>query len=629
MEEYFDVVVIGAGHAGVEAAYAAARLGANVALVTLSVEAVARMSCNPCIGGMAKGHLVREIDALGGIMAKAADETGIQFRRLGTKKGHAVRSRRCQSDMAEYSGFMRRFVERDPRIHLRQDNVIEILVKDGRAYGCLGLSGRRYIGQATVLTAGTFLRGLLHIGMTHFAGGRLGEGPSNALSENLMKLGLPLGRLKTGTPARLDSETIDYNELEIQLGDEKPAFFSFETGGVEVDQIPCHITYTNEQTHEIIRGGLDRSPLYAGKIEGVGARYCPSVEDKIVRFPEKTQHQIFLEPVGRDSTESYPNGISTSLPFDVQLAMIHSIRGLERAEVIRPGYAIEYDFMNPVHLHPSLEVRKITHLFFAGQVNGTSGYEEAAAQGLIAAVNAVHRIRDLEPVILRRDEAMIGVLVDDLVTKGTDEPYRMFTSRAEYRLLLREDNADLRLTPLGEQIGLVSDERARRTAAKNRDISSEFDRLDGVTVTPTEAVLEYLRGRGSAAIQNKTSLAKLLRRPELSYEDLDDLDPQRPSLDADVIEQIEIQIQYFGYIERQNEEARRLREADAIQIPPNISYRKLAGLSTEVAEKLDVVQPRTIGQAGRIPGVTPAALQILMVHAHRQAQGDRADHSEK
>jgi tRNA uridine 5-carboxymethylaminomethyl modification enzyme len=629
LEESFDIVVIGAGHAGVEAAFAAARLGARVSLVTLSVESVGRMSCNPCIGGMAKGHLVREIDALGGIMGKAADATAIQYRRLGTKKGHAVRSRRCQSDMAEYSRYLQLFVARHPKIHLRQDSIERLLVENGQVRGCLGRSGRRYLAGATIITAGTFLQGLMHIGLTHFSGGRLGEPPSNELSDHLRELGLPLGRLKTGTPARLDAATIDFAGLEEQPGDAKPSFFSFETTNLEVDQVPCHITATNEKTHDAIRRGLDRSPLYTGKIQGVGARYCPSVEDKIVRFPDKTSHHIFLEPTGRDRTEIYPNGISTSLPLDIQIDMIHSIPGLERAEVVRPGYAIEYDFHDPIHLDASLAVPALPGLFLAGQVNGTSGYEEAAAQGLMAGVNAVLRLRGQGPFILRRDEAMIGVLIDDLVTKGVDEPYRMFTSRAEYRLLLREDNADLRLTPRGAELGLVSDARAAAAAAKARDIEAETARLCRTTVTPTPSVLDFLQSQGSQPIPNKSSLAELLRRPELSYAGLAPLDPQRPPVDSEVVEQIEIQLQYAGYIRRQTEAADRLRESENIDLPSDIPYFDLAGFSNEVASKLDATRPRTIGQAGRIPGVTPAALQILLVHLHRRSAQEAADHSEK
>ena len=627
--EHFDVVIIGAGHAGVEAAFAAARLGASVGLVTLSIEAVARMSCNPCIGGMAKGHLVREIDALGGKMGRAADLTGLQFRRLGTKKGAAVQSRRCQSDMAAYSQLMREWVEREPGIHLRQDSITELLADGRKIVGCRGLSGREYLAKATILTAGTFLGGLMHIGLTHFAGGRMGEPPANALSENLRSLGLELARLKTGTPPRIDGTTIDYSSLQEQPGDKRPAFFSHDTHDLDVDQVPCHITWTNEATHEAIRRGLDRSPLFTGKIQGVGTRYCPSVEDKVVRFPERASHQVFLEPVGRHTTEVYPNGISTSLPFDIQVEMVRSLPGLERAEIVRPGYAIEYDYVNPINLRATLEVKSLDNLFFAGQVNGTSGYEEAAAQGLIAGVNAVHKVRGLEPFVLRRDQAMIGVLIDDLVTKGVDEPYRMFTSRAEYRLLLREDNADLRLTPLGDAIGLVPEARAKATAAKERAITNENSRLAALFVTPTPAVLDFLAACGSAPIHNKTSLAELLRRAELSHEALGPIDPEGAAVDAQVREQVEIQIRYHSYLERQALAADRLREAEELVLPDDLPYDAMPGLSREVASKLDAVRPRTIGQAGRIPGVTPAALQVLLVHLHRREAEAGVDHSEK
>jgi len=632
MDEHFDVLVIGAGHAGVEAAYAAARMGARVGLVTLSVEAIARMSCNPAVGGMAKGHLVREIDAMGGIIGLMADATALQFRRLGTKKGAAVQSRRCQSDMNEYSRLMRRFIEEQPNIRLRQDSIERFILDGRRVKGGVGLSGRRYLAGATVLTAGTFLRGLMHIGLTHFPGGRLGDPPSHALSAHLLELGLPLGRLKTGTPARLDGQTIDYRSLEIQPGDEKPAFFSFMTEPHPVEQIPCYITHTTPRTHEIIAGGLDRSPLFSGVIKGVGARYCPSIEDKTVRFPDRTAHQIFLEPEGRDTTEVYPNGISTSLPLDVQMAMIHSIPGLEKAEVVRPGYAIEYDYLDPIHLLPSLEVKALENLFFAGQVNGTSGYEEAAAQGLIAAINAVHKVRGLEPLVLRRDQAMIGVLVDDLVTKGADEPFRMFTSRAEYRLLLREDNADLRLTELADSLGLIDPVRARKTGEKKTAIETEEKRLRETFITPNQGMLDFLSGKGSAPIHNKTSLAELLRREELSYEDLAPLDAGRRPLSEEVIEQIVIGIRYAGYIERQQDSARRLGEAEQVVLDPDLPYADLPGLSRELAAKLSRVKPRTLGQAGRIPGVTPAALQILLVYQHRRHRlkeiGSVADSSE-
>lgn len=618
MEERYDLLVIGAGHAGVEAAFVGARLGLRVCLVTLAVEAIARMSCNPAIGGMAKGHLVREIDAMGGVMGKVADATGIQFRRLGTKKGAAVRSRRCQSDMDDYSRVMRTLVEQDSHIHLRQDRIDRLLIDGHRVCGGQGFSGRVYRAPVTILTAGTFLRGLLHIGMTHFAGGRLGDTAANLLSEQLLELGLPLGRLKTGTCPRLDGNTIDYASLEEQPGDEPPSFFSFETEPHPVEQVPCHITYTTERTHEIIRSGLADSPLFTGKIQGIGTRYCPSIEDKVVRFPEKAAHQVFVEPEGRHTTEVYPNGISTSLPFAVQLDYVRSIPGFERAEIVRPGYAVEYDYLDPIHLHPTLEVKTLENLFLAGQVNGTSGYEEAAAQGMVASINACHKILGRSPIILARDQAMIGVLIDDLVTKGVDEPYRMFTSRAEYRLLLREDNADLRLVPLAAELGLISPERNAATAAKKASIENELQRLNNTFVRPTAGVLDVLQGCQTTPIINKTSLAELLRRHELDYATLAPLDENRPTLGPEIMEQVEIQITYSGYLERQADQARRLHEAEAVELPPDIPYRELPGLSNELAGKLDNVRPRTLGQAGRIPSVTPAALQVLMVYLHRR-----------
>jgi len=630
MQEHYDILVIGAGHAGVEAAFAVARLGLTVGLVTISVDAVARMSCNPAVGGMAKGHLVREIDAMGGVMGKVADATAIQFRRLGTKKGAAVRSRRCQSDMDHYSRMMRSLVENEPRIKLRQDRIERLLLDDRTVLGAEGLSGRQYLAKATILTAGTFLRGLLHIGMTHFDGGRLGDPAATSLSQQLIDLGLPLGRHKTGTCPRLDSHTIDYEGLEIQHGDDPPHFFSFETEPHPVEQIPCYLTYTNEKAHDAIRRGLDRSPLYTGKITGTSTRYCPSVEDKIVKFPEKNSHLVFLEPEGRDTTEVYPNGIPTSLPFEHQVELVHAIPGLERAEIVRPGYAVEYDYLNPINLEPTLQVRGLPGLYFAGQINGTSGYEEAAAQGMVAAINATHNILCREPFILRRDQSMIGVLIDDLVTRGTSEPYRMFTSRAEYRLLLREDNADLRLTPLAAELGLVDKARAEKTAAKARAVEEEIARLSNTYVRPTAGVLDRLRNMGAAPIQNKTSMAQLLRRPDLDYDAIVPLDENRPALTDEVIEQAEIQIRYAGYLERQEDMARRLRESEAVALPDDMPYKELPGLTAEIADKLDQVRPRTLGQAGRIDGMTPAALQVLMVALHRREREQKgSDPSEK
>lgn len=612
----YQVIVVGAGHAGCEAALAAARLGCSTLLLTIGLDTVAQMSCNPSIGGSAKGHLVHEIDALGGEMAKNIDETAIQFRRLNTRKGPAVRAARAQADRMAYSARMKTVIELQDNLDLKQGLVEELLVENQKVVGLKTREGVEFSGKTIVLTTGTFMRGLIHVGLNSYPGGRAGEPSAEGISGSLERIGLNVGRLKTGTPARLSARTIDFSKLEVQPGDDVIRPFSFMNSKIEREQVDCYIAKTNERTHDIIRSNLHQSPLYAGIIEGIGPRYCPSIEDKIMRFPDKTSHQSFIEPEGRRGTEMYPSGLSTSLPADVQQAYFRTMTGFEQVELMRPGYAIEYDFVEPMQLKASLETRTVAGLFHAGQINGTSGYEEAAGQGLVAGINAAKQCQGLEPLIIGRDQAYIGVMIDDLVTQPTIDPYRMFTSRSEYRLLLREDNADVRLTPLGRAVGLVDDDRWRIFEEKQKQVGKlkEFLQSKMITSVDKKAVAKF----DLEELKSGLTAEALLRRPNISISQVVDHYSDISEFPGAVLEQVEIAIKYEGYIKRQVDQVEKFRHQEDITIPEDLDYTLISSISSEVREKLSTIRPVNLGQASRIQGVTPAAVSVLHIYLHKK-----------
>ncbi|MCK9188077.1 tRNA uridine-5-carboxymethylaminomethyl(34) synthesis enzyme MnmG [Acidithiobacillus sp.] len=618
MQNPFDVIVVGGGHAGTEAAAAAARLGVRTLLLTQNLDTIGQMSCNPAIGGIGKGHLVKEVDALGGIMALAIDQAGIQFRTLNASKGPAVRATRAQADRSLYKRAVRRLLEDLPALQLFQGMVGDLLMEGDHLAGVILETGLVLRAAQVVLTTGTFLGGRVHMGDQNYAAGRAGDPPSNALAQRLRAMAFPVARLKTGTPPRIDGRSIDYSVLEAQPGDTPPPAFSFMTSRIEVPQRPCHITHTNVRTHEIIAANLHQSAMYGGHIQSVGPRYCPSIEDKVVRFADKSAHQIFLEPEGLDTHEVYPNGISTSLPFTVQVELVHSMRGLENAVLLRPGYAIEYDYLDPRDLHPSLESQRLPGLFCAGQINGTTGYEEAAAQGLLAGVNAARRARELAAWTPGRHEAYLGVMVDDLVTRGLDEPYRMFTSRAEYRLQLREDNADLRLTPHGRALGLVDDARWTAFSVKQDSVQAERNRLEGLRIHPGSAIAERIAAKMAQPLSRDVTALDLLRRPDWGYASLLQVLDLAPCGDVQAREQLEIECKYAGYVARQHDEIIRAARWEGTHIPADMDYAAVRGLSTEVMQRLTRQRPQTIGLASRIPGVTPAAISLLLIHVKRR-----------
>ena len=618
--ETYDVIVVGGGHAGTEAALAAARAGASTLLLTQSIETLGQMSCNPAIGGIGKSHLVREIDALGGAMALATDAAGIQFRTLNASKGPAVRATRAQADRTLYRNAIRRMLEGQENLAIFQQSVVDIEIRKGRVEGVVTAMGLAFSAAAVVLTTGTFLGGRIHIGLESHAGGRAGDPASNALAKRLRALPFAVDRLKTGTPPRIAGDSVDFTRMQPQWGDEPCPVMSFVSDGSEHPrQVACHIAATNARTHRIIRGGLDRSPMYAGEIEGVGPRYCPSIEDKVVRFADRRSHQVFVEPEGLDTNELYPNGISTSLPFEVQLALVRSIEGFERARITRPGYAIEYDFFDPRGLEPSLETKAVSGLYFAGQINGTTGYEEAAAQGLLAGLNAARKVAGSDPWTPQRHEAYIGVLVDDLVTLGTNEPYRMFSSRAEYRLRLRQDNADLRLTPIGRELGLVDGERWRGFEAKRDAIGRAKAALKNTSLVPDSELGRRLEARCGETVARETNLFDFLKRPGVTAADLRAVDAVDADIPSVALEQAEVQAKYDGYIKRQDREIAKVKAQEGVVLPPELDYEHIEGLSNELKEKLLLARPRTLARASRIPGMTPAALSLLLIHAKRLA----------